>query len=313
MKKIFFALVVLFQVTLAEALMCGPGQMVMWTQSVGYVCVNRFTSPTDTLPCMMTTPPVSQWYESFPAPFFQPNLQSWWAQQGNIYYPNLSYPGAWQYPGMQSHYYPGNGGVFAAKPNVYIESIHEDKKFDMAFVSEGPLHFLATTPVLEKNAWNGKIKKDKFEVEGIFYDYLFYDIRLPQEKMQFEQGLCATREAAISWMLKDLETLKHSSHSLQDFEEHWSVKIPSYPFYCIYPQYNKQLDPALPVAIKLDQATFMRSLYVLVPYKEEPDADTPQIVPFPVKEPEDRPSVQIKRENNFREWGVAFLESPVIP
>lgn len=170
--------------------------------------------------------------------------------------------------------------------------------------------FLVTTPILGKSlTWSGKIiQSDKFEVDGIYYDYLFYDVRLPKEKMQFENGLCATREGAIEWMIKDLIEMKYSAISLQDFEEHWRVKIPDYPFYCIYPQYNRELDPVLPVEIGLDQSSFIRSLYVLVPHKKEPDFVDLQEIPLPVGDPgEYRPGSKIKRENMFREWGVAFL------
>ena len=126
--------------------------------------------------------------------------------------------------------------------------------------------------------------------------------------MQFERGLCATREEAIKWMLTDLKEMKYSAIALQDFEEHWNVKIPDYPFYCIYPQYNKVLDDVLPVSISLEQTQFIRSLYVLVPHRKEPDVDEPQMIPFPVLDSaEVRPKSQIKYENMFKEWGVAFL------
>src|SRR5690606_27926470 len=114
---------------------------------------------------------------------------------------------------------------------------------------------------------------NKFEMDGILYDYLFYDIRLPKESMQFNHGQCATREGAIEWMLNDLKEMKYPSIALQDFEEHWRVKIPDYPFYCIYPQYNRQLNEVLPIGIDVDQKNFIRSLYVLIPHKEEPDVD----------------------------------------
>ena len=170
--------------------------------------------------------------------------------------------------------------------------------------------FLATTPSLdEKNTWKGKIvKQDRFEVEGIHYDYLFYDIRLPKDKMQFERGVCATREEAIKWMLKDLTEMKYPAIALQDFEEHWKAKIPDLPFYCIYPQYNQQLDEVLPVSISLEQSRLNRSLYVLIAYKKEPDIEEPQAIPYPVLDSVDiRPSSLIKYENMFKEWGVAFF------
>src|SRR5690606_17574011 len=167
-----------------------------------------------------------------------------------------------------------------------------------------------TTPLLSKeHSWQGKvIDKDKFEVDEANYDYLFYDLRLPKEKMQFTHGVCTTREMAIEWMLSDLKLMKYSAISLQDFEEHWRVKIPDYPYYCIYPQYNAQLDPVIPVEIDLEQTSFIRSLYVLIPHKKEPNVDDPQEIPFPTQDPgEFRPGAKIQRENMFREWGVAFL------
>lgn len=255
--------------------------------------------------------PISQ--PSYPFqnfPLFPSQQMPWWAYQGNLHYPNMFYPGPWAWPGIQQQYYPGQGQVFAAKPNVYLDTVNPGKKFQFKFVSSTKPHFLATTPLLEKDlSWKGKFADtDKFEVDDIYYDYLFYDVRLPKEKMQFTNGVCATREGAIQWMLKDLTEMKYSPISLQDFEEHWRVKIPDYPFYCIYPQYNRELDPVLPVSIDIEQTTFIRSLYVLVPHQKEPDIDEPQEIPFPTRDPaEARPGTRIKRENEFREWGVAFL------
>lgn len=317
---ILFALIFTTKFSLATSIMsCGYGQIRIWTQMYGYACVQSYqTTPTDCVLCQTSQqnlgPYQANWFNTFPPAIYQPYAQPWWATQGNMYYPNMYYPGAWNnqgyYPGINANYYHGQGGVFAAKPNVYIESIHQEKKFTFSFTSKEELSFLATTPVLdEKNTWKGKIlSKDRFEVEDIHYDYLFYDIRLPKEKMQFERGLCATREEAINWMLGDLREMKYPAIALQDFEEHWKVKIPDYPFYCIYPQYNQQLDPILPVSISLDQTEFTRSLYVLVPHRKEPDVDEPQVIPFPLLDSaEIRPKALIKRENMFKEWGVAFL------
>jgi hypothetical protein len=286
--------------------------MKVWTQTAGYHCLPRLTTePAIIQGCFGPLNPMAQNpFSLFPLPINQ--IQNpWWAQQGNLYYPNVNYPGPWSYPGIQQNYYPGQGQIFAAKPNVYVNTIHHTKKFSFRFISAEKPQFLATTPVLTKILqWSGKIVQlDKFEVEGTFYDYLFYDVRLPKEKMQFENGICSTREGAIQWMMKDLIEMKYSDLSIQDFEEHWRVKIPDYPFYCVYPQYNSQLDPVLPVEIDVDQNTFIRSLYVLVPHKKEPDIEDPlPEIPYPVKDPEEfRPGTKIKREVEFREWGVAFL------
>ncbi len=250
-------------------------------------------------------------FANFPSPLYRPYPEPWWASQGHLFYPNLGYPGPWLFPGINQRYYPGQGEVFAAKPNVYVSSVQDPRPFTFQFLSSGDLSFLATTPILPKSLkWSGTIVGgDKFQVGGILYDYLFYDIRLPKEKMQFEAGICSSREEVIQWMLSDLREMKYPVISLQDFEEHWRVKIPKYSFYCVYPQYNGQLDPALAVEIDVEQNTFFRSLYVLVPHAKEPDVDSgPPAVPYPFKDPSAlRPRARIQREVEFREWGVAFL------
>ena len=288
---------------------CPSHMMRVWSATAGHACQPRLNHNQDPILCA-GTPAQQKFFEDFPGPLYQSKIQPWWAYQGNVFFPNLHFPGAWTFPYVDSKYYAGEGSIFAAKPNVYVETIHAEKKFDFRFVSEEKLSFLVTTPPLDRGrGWKGKITGgDKFEIDGVFYEYLFYDIRLPKEKMQFHHGQCATREAAIEWMLNDLKAMNYSVLAIQDFEEHWRVKIPEYPFYCIYPQYNRQLDDVLPVGINLEQATFIRSLYVLVPLKKEPDVEDPSEIPFPSLDPARfRPSVKIKKEFMFREWGVAFL------
>lgn len=312
MKLLLFIFLCSTQALASALIHCGPGTIRTWFPGTGHSCVPLMT-PQHQLAQGCFGP----WegfphnpFSHFPAPLYQPNFLPWWAYQGNLFYPNLHYPGAWSYPGIQERYYPGRGEVFAAKPNVYINSVHQDKKFSFRFLESSKPSFLATTPLLEKDlSWKGKIVEgDKFEVDGVNYDYLFYDVRLDKEKLQFDHGMCSSREGVISWMLTDLKEMRYPSISLQDFEEHWRVKIPDYPYYCVYPQYNRQLDPILPVLIDIEQNTFLRSLYVLVPHKTEPDVAAPQEIPFPSKDPaEFRPASRIQRENEFREWGVAFF------
>ena len=316
MKIYFYFLTFLFA---TQALAnCQSGQLRVWKKESGYACVQRFqAAASDCISCQsqgQKSPLLGKLFSNFPAPVYQSKSLPWWAHQGNFHFPNLHFPGAWtnqkRSPGIDAKYYPGKGEVHALKPNIYVQSIHAEKKFTFSFSSKEALSFLATTPALdEKNSWSGKIvKNDRFEVEDIHYDYLFYDIRLPKDKMQFERGLCATRDEAIKWMLSDLTEMKYPAIALQDFEEHWKVKIPDFPFYCIYPQYNQQLDPILPVVISLEQSQLTRSLYVLIPHKKEPDVDEPQEIPFPILDSSEiRPRSLLKYENMFKEWGVAFL------
>ena len=308
--KLLFIFILLFTSSVFGApLNCGKTGMVVYTEGKAPSCAARIMPEESEYLCFpLSESPTQKWIDSFTGPLSQKE-QPWWAAQGKLLFPNVNYPGAWSYPGIEAKYYPGEGEIFAAKPNVYIESIHDEKKFKFEFSAEYKINFLATTPVLENDVWKGKVvERDKFEVDDVFYDYLFYDVRLPKDMMQFERGVCTTRESAIEWMLKDLKEMKYSALALQDFEEHWRAKIPDYPFYCIYPQYNRELDEALKVNIELEQSVFIRSLYVLIPHKKTPDIEEAQEVPLPSQDPSEfRPEVKIQRENMFREWGVAFF------
>lgn len=288
------------------ALECQAPQFLAWSGQAA-VCTSRMVptelDPDDCIPQIFPQLKVFQGLVS-------EETLPWWAVQGKLHFPNLHYPGIWKNDQIDASFYPGSGEIFAAKPNVYIQSIYDEKRMTFKFLGEEAKSFLATTPMLsERLSWEGKIiEHDKFEIEGILYDYLFYDIRLAKSAMQFTHGVCATRSEGIEWMLKDLGEMNFSAIALSDFEEHWRVKIPDYPFFCIYPQYNEQLDPVLPVALEMEQASFTRSLYVLVPYSESPQASLMPLIPLPtVDSASIRPSVKITRENMFKEWGVAFL------
>lgn len=311
--KLLFSILFIILSFEVMAQKCGPKKFKVWSETSGYSCVSRLqTDESDCVMCDATCGAPASFEEvfaSFPTAVLSKKDQPWWATQGELFFPNLHYPGAWKKNGVNASYYPGEGAVHALKPNIYVNSIHDDKKFSFSFLGKDP-QFLATTPALDtENTWKGKIvNKDRFEVDGVLYDYLFYDIRLPQDKMQFERGLCTSREEAIKWMLNDLKEMKYPTIAQGDFEETWKVKIPDYPFYCIYPQYNDLLNEAVPVSIILDQVRITRSLYVLVPYQSEPNYQEPHDIPLPTMDPSEiRPSSLITYENMFKEWGVAFL------
>lgn len=294
----------------SEESACKGNTIKTWTQNVGYSCVTRFNPIVQDPYCDYSTSSGTLLFQNFPGPLFQKDIMPWWGYQGDLYYPNLKFPGAWEKDKVAAKYYPGEGEIFAAKPNVYVNTVHENFKFNFKFISSRKIHFLATTPLLDKELkWSGKIvEKDKFELEEVYYDYLFYDLRLPRSSMQFTNGLCTTREGAIEWMMKDLVEMKYPAISLQDFEEHWRVKIPDYPFFCIYPQYNRELDAIIPIEIDKEQTSLIRSLYVLVPHRIAPGTEEMQEIPFPTENPSQyRPGSKIQRETMFREWGVAFL------
>ena len=132
--KFIFLITLMFVTKLSWSstiITCSPGEIRIWTQAYGYSCIKNYQSvPVDCVLCqanmqtMQPYHPYGNWFTGFPSAIYQPYAQPWWAIQGNMYYPNMYYPGAWSnqgfYPGINANYYHGQGGVFAAKPNVYI-------------------------------------------------------------------------------------------------------------------------------------------------------------------------------------------------
>jgi hypothetical protein len=149
MKIILFTLLICSQAFATFLPECAPGMMQVWTQTTGSSCVPKLTPAVQDPLCPPWQIGIANPFASFPGPLFQNPDLPWWALQGNLYYPNVSYPGPWQYPGIQSQYYPGEGQVVAAKPNVYINSIYDEKKFSFKFSSPDKPQFLATTPILD--------------------------------------------------------------------------------------------------------------------------------------------------------------------
>lgn len=251
------------------------------------------------------------WLMQMPLPMMPPQTP-WWAQQGRMMYPNFQAPGAWQYPGMNPQPYPGNAPVFAAKPNVYVKNTNKTKaSFSMKFdLKESKSTFLATTPWLENNQWIGEIQGEEFRVDKVKYDYLFYDARMPHESMQFEAGWCINRADLVRSMAGELIQLGFSPLAMSDFYEHWDQKNPDEPVFCVYPQYNKELDAALPIQVK-PAVPFVRVLFVLVPHR--PDEKTqPVFPPLPRQSHFDLRTKNIEGELQFLEWGVAFLDHRLI-
>jgi hypothetical protein len=318
-----FALTLSFSSVWASSMItCPPGQARLSHPQGGLYCAPLYQAfPQAPMDCYVCQQAYYQ-RQMQTAPWMMPQAQlpwgynpysPWWAQQGRMTYPNFSYPGMWQYPGVQAHHYPGGGGVFAAKPNVYVKNSGVKlASFRMTFDTSKGATFLATTPWLKEESWEGLVTTDAFRVENVRYDYLFYDARLPHTAMQFRAGWCVDRERLVEGMVQELRELRFSALALQDFKEHWNEKIPQEPVYCVYPQFNAQLDAALPVEIT-PQAPFLRVVFILVPHRQQERLpasvfpELPRHSHLPL-----RPVISEAGPLEYMEWGVAFMDHTLI-
>lgn len=242
----------------------------------------------------------------------------WWATQGNFHYPNFQYPGAWSNHGIDTTHYPGGGGGMAMKPNIYVKNENKKSmKFSWKFKEKEKAEFLATTPALNNYGWEGSVKGESYTVKNVDYSYLFYDARMDHKKMQFESGVCLEKENLIPEMLSDLSKKSFTKEALKDFTEHWSQKLPNYPYFCIYPQLNKQMNVLMPIDVTPVESIVTRVLYVLVPYEEAPKVIAGKFPSLPTRSSASLESVTKKKpikekQIQFFEWGIAFLDGKLI-
>lgn len=307
---------------------CPYGQVRQFYPQGGFTCVPSGMMYPQSQPYCISCQQQNPWGQTYTQPWMQPqlpwmqqqrypwmaNYQSpWWAQQGQLYYPNFNSPGAWQYPGMQQHYYPGQGQMFLGKPNVYV-STGKTKltSFTMEFSAKDTANFLATTPSLTDSKWQGTASEDSFYVDGVKYSYLFYDTRADHAQMQYQAGWCTEHGATVKSMSDELKALGFSTQAIKDFDEHWNEKLPRVDSWCVYPQYNQQLDKILPVKLT-PSMPFVRVAFVLVPHNQEqrrPASAFPQ--PPRRGHASLRPTRSADQQVHMMEWGVAFLASELI-
>jgi hypothetical protein len=256
--------------------------------------------------------PMMNPYFNMQYPWMMNTQMPWWAIQGNYYYPNFNYPGSWYNHGMNPQHYPGNNHTYAAKPNIYVKNeILKLTKFSWKFKEKEKAEFLATTPALTNYGWEGLVSGESFLVKNVGYSYLFYDARMDHKKMQFDHGICLEKENLIPEMLTDLQKKSYPEEALKDFQEHWAQKIPNYPYYCVYPQYNQQLDSAMPIEVTPSDAVLTRVLYIVVPHTNAPKLSADKFPSLPTKSPASlMPALPAIKEKkiHFLEWGVAFLD-----
>lgn len=234
----------------------------------------------------------------------------YWGYYGSLY-PNFYYPGAWGNSGLNQFYYPGGANIAMAKPVVYIDA-PEKSAYDVSIAFKDPQsNWLMTVPSYESK-WSVQVgKSSELFVDKTRYSYLFYDYRAEDAKLQNTSGFCATRKEALEKMEEILKASGFKKPEIEDFETHWSIKLPPTDHLCVFPQTEKQLNTMNEIIVKPEIAKMKRVLFVVMTkdkgkfygagkFQEEPQVawKTDSNVPG-TRQPSSKETV-------LREWGVAF-------
>lgn len=238
--------------------------------------------------------------------FYGPAPWSYVPQPPAYYSAPVSYPS----PGIIPGYFPGGGGFFAAKPNLYLlGAVGTDVSVKVKFVEEGA-NWLAAVPVHGEQGWRVTLaERNKLRSGDVTYGYLYSDYRAYGRVLQDQEGFCAPKEDIISKIALEMKRAGFSGRELADFMEYWSVKFPQSESYCVYPQDDRQLEKIASLEIN-PKPVAMRRVIFLVQVQEGLRKNGGKFTKAP-KRPWNPVPLRVpaaeSREIVAREWGVGFL------
>ena len=252
-------------------------------------------------------------------PSFFPSYYPWWAPYGAMSYPNFYYPGVWNGGGLWGPSYPGTGPIMAAKPNLYIEA-PAGAKFDVKIDLARDSDWLIAVPSRPEQGWSTRVvstaQNSILEVRGAQYPYFYYDYRLQDTSLQDGKGFCAERERALERMLALLKEYRFADKELRDFERQWTIKLPPLARFCVWPQVDRELQPAAKIVVKTDLPVQIRRVLFVVQDEailgklEGKFHSKPQGEWLLAREvAEDARTPASSGAITLREWGIAFIDS----
>lgn len=246
-------------------------------------------------------------------PYIQPSMSPWWLYQAP-FYPNYFYPGQWMNFGLNSGYYPGQGHVGLAKPNVYFHG-PKGTKFKMQIqMIDNQANWLATVPDYDLG-WSGKIAEgNKIEIGKPHYSFLYYDLRTDEKPFQSKSGFCSNRAESLKKMSEVLKNQGFSSQEIFDFEEYWQIKMPPKDV-CVFPQTENELDRIVKLEIRPHPDHIRRMVFVVVYQDSTKTKYKGKFLTKPTQnwvslKSERAPSSKNSNLLEIHEWGVAFLFEP---
>ncbi|MCK4593275.1 carboxypeptidase regulatory-like domain-containing protein [bacterium] len=128
------------------------------------------------------------------------------------------------------------------------------------------------------------------------YDYLFYEATVPPE-WQFERAWVVQKRQVETFFRENLADHGFNDREIADFVEYWVPRLADFPFYVIYPQYTKEIEPLIRLIIEPEPDSLLRLYYAI---------SGVDFVERYVPEPEPR---SFPREGfTVVEWGVILEE-----
>ncbi|HDR06471.1 MAG TPA: carboxypeptidase regulatory-like domain-containing protein [Candidatus Coatesbacteria bacterium] len=144
------------------------------------------------------------------------------------------------------------------------------------------------------DGWRVVVEPDGAIAGG--YGHLFYEARVPAD-WRFERGWVVQQWQLAEFFGENLAAHGFNERETADFIEHWLPRLDDEAFYVIYPQYSRDIEPLIALAVEPEPDAILRLCYVIsVVDSVERYIPEPQIPSF--------------HRSGFTvcEWGVALVE-----
>jgi hypothetical protein len=94
------------------------------------------------------------------------------------------------------------------------------------------------------------------------YGYLFYE-SLQYDNCQYSFGWVVACRDLENFFRDNTTQTGFIEQEINDFIEYWIPKLQEYPYYAIYPQYNKELDEMIQLKFSTEPTNLIRLIYTL--------------------------------------------------
>jgi hypothetical protein len=277
-------------------------------------------------------PTCNQGWFVAPPVSFMPTQAPWWLGYGAMTYPNFGYPGPWFNGGISGSMFPYTGGVFGAKPVLYVHGPEGTRVSIRARLPEGT-HWLVAIPRLEDSSWSGTLhseggtlhseggtlhseggqgRETRLRSGDADYRYVFYDYRSDESLFQDTRGFCLKRGELIPRLSEALKGAGFAASEVEDFASYWTYKIPQSERYCVYPQTSEELRRVARLEIEPKPASLTQVLFIVQVGENLDGKGKFRRAPVATWRPEEarrEPAAQARGGIEVREWGIGFLES----
>lgn len=131
----------------------------------------------------------------------------------------------------------GEEWVTADAPNVYL---YPEEPSRVRVEVAQPHEITASFPAYPRQGWSVWARPDGLlRHDGEAYDYLFYELAVPEDRFQYDVGWCAAGPVAQASVEDALALMGFPSHEIDDFAEYWDAVWPRSSLVSIYPQLDK--------------------------------------------------------------------------